>query len=49
MKYFGAKLIIQTNAISFSGISCDLDRGEITDLHKFLKKPYNIVLSGAVV
>ena len=23
----------------------DLDRGEITDLHKFLKKPHSVVLS----
>ena len=27
----------------------DLDRGKITDLHKFLKKLHNVVLSGAVM
>ena len=45
MKYFGAKLIRQTKAINFSGTSYDLDRGEITDLDKFLKKLHSIVLS----
>ena len=42
MKYFGAKLIRKTNAINFNGTS---DKGEITDLHKFLKKPNSAVLS----
>ena len=37
MKYFATKLR-QTNAIDFNRTSYDLDRGEITDLDKFLKK-----------
>ena len=44
-KYFGAKLIRQTDAINFNGTPYDLDRGEITDLEKFLKKPHSMVLS----
>ena len=42
---FGTKLVRQTNAINFNGTSYDLDRGEITDLDKFLKKPHSVVLS----
>ena len=45
MKYFGAKLISQTDAINFNGTSYDLDRSEMTDLDKFLKKPHSVVLS----
>ena len=44
IKYFGAKLK-QANAININRTSYDLDRGEITDLDKFLKKPHSIVLS----
>ena len=48
MKYFGAKLIRQTNTIKFNGTSAriyDLDRGKMTDLDKFLKKPCSAVPS----
>ena len=43
-KYFGTKLIRQTNVINFNG-TFDLDRDEVTDLQKFLKKPHSVVLS----
>ena len=45
MKHIGTKPIRQTNAVNFNGISYDLDRSEITDMDKFLKKSHNIVLS----
>ena len=32
------------NAINFNGTSYHLDRREITDLDKFLKKPHRVVL-----
>ena len=32
------------NAINFNGTSYDLDRSEIADLEKFLKKPHRVVL-----
>ena len=45
-KYFGAKLVRQTNVINFNGTSYIWFRfGQITDLDKFLIKPHSVVLS----
>ena len=43
--YFDTKLIKQTNATNFIGTSyIEFDKGKITDLDKFLKNPYSVVL-----